>query len=37
MLGKSMLETKGFFWAGLVHTVLDVVIFSLIVVSSRRP
>lgn len=36
MLGKSMLETRGFFWAWLVHFVLDVVIFSAIILSSMR-
>lgn len=33
---KSMLETGGFAWAWIVHTVLDVVIFSFLMMSSVR-
>lgn len=35
MLGKSMLETSGMFWAWGVHAVLDVVLFTLLIVSAR--
>jgi membrane protease YdiL (CAAX protease family) len=30
LLGKSMLETKGFFWAWFIHFLQDVMIFSLL-------
>jgi membrane protease YdiL (CAAX protease family) len=36
MLGKSMLETRGFVWAWLVHFVLDVAIFSAVILGSPR-
>lgn len=36
MLGKSLLETRGFFWAGLIHFTLDVIIFSFLVIASPR-
>ena len=33
-LGKSMLETKGFFWAWLIHFLPDVFIFSFFAISA---
>lgn len=33
--GQSMLDTRGFFWAWLVHGALDVLIFLLVVMSGR--
>lgn len=33
-LGKAMIETKGFAWAWFIHFVMDVMIFSLMVVGS---
>ncbi len=33
--GKSMLETRGFVWAWLMHFVGDVLIFALLVISTR--
>lgn len=33
-LGKAMIETKGFVWAWFIHFVMDVMIFSLMVVGS---
>ncbi len=33
--GRSMLDTRGFFWAWLVHGALDVLIFLLVVMSGR--
>lgn len=35
MRGKSMLETRGFVWAWIIHGFLDVVIFALLLMSSR--
>jgi membrane protease YdiL (CAAX protease family) len=37
MLGKSMLETRGFFWAWLIHFVQDVLIFSFMAAGSIAP
>jgi membrane protease YdiL (CAAX protease family) len=34
LLGKSMLETKGFFWAWFIHFIQDVMIFSFIATCS---
>jgi membrane protease YdiL (CAAX protease family) len=34
MLGKAMLETRGFFWAWFIHFLQDVVIFSFLAVGS---
>jgi membrane protease YdiL (CAAX protease family) len=34
MLGKSMLETRGFFWPWIIHVCLDVVVFAFIAVGS---
>jgi membrane protease YdiL (CAAX protease family) len=34
LLGKSMLETKGFFWAWLIHFLQDVMIFSFMAFGS---
>jgi hypothetical protein len=34
LLGKSMLETKGFAWAWLIHFAQDVLIFTFMAVSS---
>jgi membrane protease YdiL (CAAX protease family) len=34
LLGKSMLETKGFFWAWFIHFLQDVVIFSFMAIGS---
>ncbi len=36
MLGKSMLETGGIFWAWAIHFTLDVVIFSLLIMTAAR-
>lgn len=36
MLGKSMLETRGFLWAWLIHFILDVMIFSALILSSPQ-
>lgn len=36
MLGKSMLETGGIFWAFAIHFILDVVIFSLLIMTAAR-
>ena len=33
--GKSMLDTRGFAWAWMIHAFQDVVIFSLLVMSTR--
>ncbi len=33
--GQSMLDTRGFFWAWLVHAALDVLIFQLVVMSGH--
>jgi hypothetical protein len=37
MLGKAMIETRGFFWAWFIHFVQDVLIFSFMAVGSIRP
>jgi uncharacterized protein len=37
LLGKSMLETKGFFWAWLIHFIQDVLIFSFMAIGSVTP
>ncbi len=34
LLGKSMLETKGFFWAWFIHFLQDVMIFSFLAIGS---
>jgi membrane protease YdiL (CAAX protease family) len=37
LLGRSMLETKGFLWAWLIHFVMDVVIFTFMAAGSVTP
>jgi membrane protease YdiL (CAAX protease family) len=37
LLGKSMIETKGFFWAWFIHFLQDVVIFSFMAIGSVTP
>ena len=37
VLGKAMLETRGFFWAWFIHFVQDVLIFPFLVVGSITP
>jgi membrane protease YdiL (CAAX protease family) len=37
LLGKAMLETRGFFWAWFIHFVQDVLIFSFMAAGSIRP
>jgi hypothetical protein len=37
VLGKAMLETKGFVWSWLIHFVMDVMIFSLMAIGSIAP
>jgi membrane protease YdiL (CAAX protease family) len=37
ILGKAMLETRGFFWAWLIHFVQDVLIFSFMAAGSIAP
>ncbi len=37
MLGKAMLETRGFFWAWFIHFCMDVKIFSFIALDSITP
>ncbi len=37
LMGKAMLETRGFFWAWLIHFWMDVVIFLFIAVGSVVP
>jgi hypothetical protein len=34
LLGKSMVETKGFFWAWFIHFVQDVLFFAFMAVGS---
>ena len=34
LLGKAMIETKGFVWAWFIHVVMDVMIFSLMAIGS---
>lgn len=36
-LGKSMLETRGLFWAWLIHFVQDVLIFAFLAIGSIVP
>lgn len=35
-LGKSMLETGGFFWAWLIHFIQDVVIFTFLIIGTAK-
>ncbi len=37
LLGKSMLENRGFFWAWLIHACLDTVVFSFMAIGSITP
>ncbi|MBN1486603.1 MAG: CPBP family intramembrane metalloprotease [Anaerolineae bacterium] len=37
MLGKAMLETRGFFWAWFIHFIQDVLIFSFMAAGSISP
>jgi CAAX protease family protein len=37
LMGKSMLETRGFTWAWFIHFCMDVVIFTFIAMGSVRP
>jgi len=37
LLGKSMLETRGFFWAWFIHFLQDVLIFSFMALGSVTP
>jgi hypothetical protein len=37
LLGKAMLETRGFFWAWFIHFLQDVLIFSFMVLGSITP
>jgi hypothetical protein len=37
MLGKSMLENRGFFWAWFIHFVQDVLVSSFMVVGTIAP
>lgn len=37
ILGKAMVETKGFVWAWLIHVVMDILIFSLMAIGSITP
>ncbi len=37
LLGKAMLETRGFFWAWFIHFLQDVLIFSFMAVGSITP
>lgn len=37
MMGKAMLETRGFFWAWFIHFLQDVIIFSFIAIGSIVP
>jgi hypothetical protein len=36
-LGKSMLETRGLFWAWFIHFWQDVLIFAFLAIGSIRP
>jgi len=36
LLGKSMLETRGFFWAFLIHMVQDIIIFSFLALNMFK-
>jgi len=37
LLGKSMLETRGFFWPWLIHVCLDTIIFSFMAIGAVTP
>ena len=37
LLGKAMLETRGFFWAWFIHFLQDVLIFSFMAIGSIVP
>jgi membrane protease YdiL (CAAX protease family) len=37
LLGKAMLENRGFFWPWLIHVCLDVVVFSFIAIGTVTP
>jgi membrane protease YdiL (CAAX protease family) len=37
LMGKAMLETRGFFWAWFIHLWMDVVIFTFIALGSVTP
>lgn len=37
MMGKAMLETRGFFWAWFIHFLQDVLIFSFMAIGSITP
>jgi hypothetical protein len=37
MMGKAMIETRGFFWAWFIHFLQDVMIFSFMAMGSIRP
>ena len=34
LMGKSMLETKGFFWAWFIHFVIDIPVFTFLIINS---
>jgi len=37
MMGKAMLETRGFFWAWFIHFLQDVLIFTFMAIGSITP
>src|SRR6056297_92628 len=37
IMGKSMLETRGFFWAFIIHMILDILIFSFMALNMITP
>ena len=37
ILGKSMIETRGFFWAFVIHMILDIFIFSFMALNMIKP
>jgi membrane protease YdiL (CAAX protease family) len=37
LLGKSMLETRGLFWAWFIHFIQDVLIFAFLAIGSITP
>jgi len=37
ILGKSMLETRGLFWAWFIHFLQDVLIFAFLAIGSITP
>ncbi|MFN2186027.1 MAG: CPBP family intramembrane glutamic endopeptidase [Anaerolineae bacterium] len=37
LMGKAMLETRGFFWAWFIHVCMDIVIYSFIALGSISP